>query len=318
MATREGWIWLRNEHKRRRADLRSNMKWYRSWQPRQKRRLDEKSLRRMTAREFQGVLLEWHQERWRGLARLTGRIASTEAWAAVRRALVVVTDESLGLAARLDHVRPSDGHPPAPHLSKAVITACLHLIAPDRYCVWNGTAESGMKLLGLWPSFPRACSFSERYLLINAAVADCARSTGLSLPLLDVLWYHATQELGTGLGSDEDDAAGTEGGDLVTQLRTKRDAGIVRKAKARWSAGGTISPTCVVCGWSMEDIYGAPGFGIIEAHHNDPLANAAEARITRVSDLSPVCPNCHVVLHCSEPSIAELRRQVRRRGMTRH
>lgn len=315
---RHGWKWLRQAATRKRRMLRDHMEWFGRWQPGMSRRLTRARLSRLGAEEFAAILLEWDQSRWRGIARLTGRLTDPSAWPRVRRALIMALDESRKLGERLDTVRPLDDRPMAPHLSQAVITACLHLRFPNRYCVWNGTSASAMKLLGLWPVFPRGCTFADRYLAINSAVLECARATRLSLPALDVLWYYATQELATALDGDGDtDDEGTEGGDRVAVLRTRRNADIVRKAKARWSDGGTISPPCSVCGWTMGDVYGDAGFGLIEAHHNDPLGSGAEVRITRVSDLSPVCPNCHAVLHCSRLSIAALRHEVRRSGMAR-
>ncbi len=64
----------------------------------------------------------------------------------------------------------------------------------------------------------------------------------------------------------------------------------------------------------MDDIYGDDGFGVVEAHHNDPLARDGE-RVTRVEDLSPVCPNCHAILHRSEMTVSQLRKNVKAMGM---
>jgi len=270
----------------------------------------------MQSKEFAEILVEWDRDRWRGVARLKNRLTAPAVWPAVRRSLVGLVEDQRDLAARLDTIRPPGKSPAAPYLRQAVISALLHLRAPSRYCIWNGTSESALKYLGLWPDIPRGATFAERYLLINMTVRRCSRATGLSLAMLDRLWYDACQELTSCPFDDADDPAGLEGGSRAIQSRTKRDTTIIKKAKLRWSAGGLVSPVCVVCGWAMDEIYGDDGFGFIEAHHNDPLGNSTEQRVTRIEDLSPVCPNCHAILHRSGKTIKELKAVIKANGMT--
>lgn len=308
--------WLLNTYATRRRDLKAHEQWFaEEWQPLMRKKLSPKSLTKLTADGFADILLDWDRNRWRGVARLTGRLTSPKAWGPVRRALVELTDNRRSLGTRLDKLRPAKDSPPVPHLSQAVITAFLHLHSPSRYCVWNGTSEAGLQALGLWPHFDRGMTFAEKYMLINSAVITCSRQTGLSLPVLDVLWYQAVQTLGQAKLPDEADPGGLEGGDRQPYLRTKRNAAIVRKAKVRWSDGGTVSPACAVCGWSMAEVYGDAGFGVIHAHHDIAIGGSTETRVTRISDLVPVCPSCHAVLHSSGLSVAELRKRVRDRGM---
>jgi hypothetical protein len=57
-------------------------------------------------------------------------------------------------------------------------------------------------------------------------------------------------------------------------------------------------PVCVVCGFDFEAAYGELGRGAIEVHHdNSPVARAGAYAIDPVSDLKPVCANCHRMLH---------------------
>lgn len=72
---------------------------------------------------------------------------------------------------------------------------------------------------------------------------------------------------------------------------------------------------CVVCGFSFENRYGEIGSGFIHVHHLTPLA-AQKGRVYEldpVRDLRPVCPNCHAMLHQTEPplTIDELQQQMR-------
>lgn len=59
---------------------------------------------------------------------------------------------------------------------------------------------------------------------------------------------------------------------------------------------------CKVCGIDFSTIYGAIGAGFIHVHHVIPLAMIKkEYKLNPISDLLPVCPNCHSMLHRKEP-----------------
>lgn len=67
---------------------------------------------------------------------------------------------------------------------------------------------------------------------------------------------------------------------------------------------------CCVCGFDFEAVYGQIGAGYIHVHHIVPLAEIGERyEVDAVTDLRPVCPNCHAMLHRPETtlSIDELR-----------
>lgn len=60
--------------------------------------------------------------------------------------------------------------------------------------------------------------------------------------------------------------------------------------------------SCVVCGMSFVKTYGAQAKGYIHVHHLQPLATVRHAHcVSPLSDLVPVCPNCHAVIHLREP-----------------
>ena len=66
---------------------------------------------------------------------------------------------------------------------------------------------------------------------------------------------------------------------------------------------------CVVCGFSFEVVYGGVGKDFIHVHHLVPISTIGEEyHLDPVNDLRPVCPNCHAMLHKSDPpfSIEEL------------
>ena len=71
---------------------------------------------------------------------------------------------------------------------------------------------------------------------------------------------------------------------------------------------------CICCGVLMADRYGALGRDYIHVHHLVPLGEIGEGyEVDPVTDLVPVCPNCHAMLHRRSPPLTpdELRREIR-------
>jgi 5-methylcytosine-specific restriction protein A len=76
---------------------------------------------------------------------------------------------------------------------------------------------------------------------------------------------------------------------------------------------GTV---CQVCGLSFADAYGELGTGYIEVHHRVRVADIGQRYfVNPVSDLVPVCANCHAMLHRRTPPLGleELKDLLRRR-----
>lgn len=68
--------------------------------------------------------------------------------------------------------------------------------------------------------------------------------------------------------------------------------------------------SCKVCGMSFDSVYGEIGQGFIHVHHTTSVSELGDNyRLNPVTDLVPVCPNCHAMLHKRNPplSVAELR-----------
>lgn len=83
---------------------------------------------------------------------------------------------------------------------------------------------------------------------------------------------------------------------VVEQTRYERDPAL---RAACLALQGT---QCRVCGMSFEHIYGADAAGFIHVHHLEPLGAVGEAHeVDPATDLIPVCPNCHGVMHLREP-----------------
>ena len=72
--------------------------------------------------------------------------------------------------------------------------------------------------------------------------------------------------------------------------------------------------TCAVCGFSFEARYGRTAAGYIQVHHIVPISTLRKKyRLNPITDLRPVCPNCHAVIHRREPpfSIEEVKQMLR-------
>jgi 5-methylcytosine-specific restriction enzyme A len=55
---------------------------------------------------------------------------------------------------------------------------------------------------------------------------------------------------------------------------------------------------CVCCGFNFEEVYGERGKDFIEVHHIKPLSTIKEqVVINPVTDLVPICSNCHRMIH---------------------
>lgn len=83
-----------------------------------------------------------------------------------------------------------------------------------------------------------------------------------------------------------------------------------RNAEARKACVDAYGFSCFACGFSFNNKYGKLGEGYIHVHHLKPISEiGAEYKVDPISDLRPVCPNCHAMIHRSSPplSIEELK-----------
>ena len=107
----------------------------------------------------------------------------------VREGLGILLDESQPIKERLDQLVPRAAPPFMKKFGKALITAILHVTHPDKYGVYNGTSETAMKAMGLFPEFDRGSSLAERYLEINRILLQVASELQIDLWILDALWW---------------------------------------------------------------------------------------------------------------------------------
>jgi hypothetical protein len=115
----------------------------------------------------------------------------------LRHALaILVADGEEPIEKRLNQLLPNGKPPMVPYLGRAVLTAILQIVHPDKYGVLNGTSEGGLRTLSIWPSFDKKDNFGDRYVKVNDILLFLAGELKTDLWTLDMLWW--------GLGDAED------------------------------------------------------------------------------------------------------------------
>lgn len=62
--------------------------------------------------------------------------------------------------------------------------------------------------------------------------------------------------------------------------------------------------SCKVCGFNFRDTYGKLGQDYIHVHHITPISTIGEEyEINPQTDLVPICPNCHAMIHKVTPPL---------------
>lgn len=87
-----------------------------------------------------------------------------------------------------------------------------------------------------------------------------------------------------------------------------------RNRQARDACIARFGARCRVCGFVFAATYGSIGENFIHVHHLRELASVGhEYQIDPITDLRPVCANCHAMLHTRQParSIEELQQMMR-------
>lgn len=76
-----------------------------------------------------------------------------------------------------------------------------------------------------------------------------------------------------------------------------------RNVEARRSCLNYYGTKCCVCNFDFKAFYGLIGEGFIHVHHIKPLVEIGEEyELDPISDLRPVCPNCHAIIHRKKPA----------------
>ncbi len=103
---------------------------------------------------------------------------------------------------------------------------------------------------------------------------------------------------------------GTEESDIVTvgELEGRQfqviDNRYERKKINREACVQLKGCRCVACGFDFADFYGSLGYGYIEIHHTTPVSQIGpDYRINIITDMEPLCANCHAMVHREDPPV---------------
>lgn len=136
---------------------------------------------------------------------------------------------------------------------------------------------------------------------------DRIQASGVAVPsaaiaLLDDLWAQHTGRL-MFRSPDEprshEDRTYPEGALARVEVnRYERDRRARKACLEHWGY------RCAACGFSFKDKYGPLGQDFIHVHHTLELALVPPGyQVNPVTDLRPVCPNCHAMLHRTSPAL---------------
>lgn len=135
--------------------------------------------------------------------------------------------------------------------------------------------------------------------VIRQAHGSIYRVTPDQRSLLDEIW--------AGVSEASKEHRSTEG--TVTQVISTR---YERSPEARAACLAHFGYDRQCCGMNFEELYGEIGKHFIHVHHRKPLSEiAGRYEVDPIIDLVPVCPNCHAMLHRTNPpmTVEDLRQR---------
>lgn len=182
----------------------------------------EEHLPELSQHEFHSFLLLENNRHWSGLHRHSPKMTSD--MPALREALDMLLYGGEAIERRLTQaVSMVSG------MGRAVATAILLIVHPEKYGVWNSTSEGGLKFLNLWPRFERGASLGERYAKINDVLNQVAQELDIGLWTLDTLWWDL----------DNPDILQDKGAALRAEAKTRMFTGVTER---RVSVEGATLP----------------------------------------------------------------------------
>lgn len=77
-----------------------------------------------------------------------------------------------------------------------------------------------------------------------------------------------------------------------------------RKPKARADCISHHGCICYICNIDFAKVYGEIGKGFIHVHHIIEISSIGEGyKVNPKTDLIPLCPNCHAMIHTTKPAM---------------
>lgn len=130
---------------------------------------------------------------------------------------------------------------------------------------------------------------------------------GVSIAQLEV---YLTEEEHADFG-ESPPAVFTEGGRRRVEISVRE-----RSASARLASIRHHGSSCFICGFDFGRFYGKRAKGFIEVHHRKQISESSGLRpVDAVSDLVPLCANCHRVVHLTNPpaDVEALKEEIQKR-----
>ena len=171
----------------------------------------------------------------------------------------------------------------------------------------NGSAVQASEP-GNWPSNWNSFAISLRKTALVFDLNKDAELLHVADLLVSPLAAMAIALIGT---ENVENIAGEIEGKPVQYLATRYE----RSRLNRDSCIRLHGTDCTGCGFSFGAFYGDEADGYIEIHHTDPVSRGGERQVSPLTDLVPLCSNCHSYVHRFDPPlpIADLRKTVAER-----
>lgn len=121
-------------------------------------------------------------------------------------------------------------------------------------------------------------------------------------------WYASDSEPVTAMAEEVDVRTYREGARKTVEVNAHE-----RNPKAREACIAHHGYRCQACDLLFEEFYGDLGAGFIHVHHLTPVSEITEEyEVNPATDLVPVCPNCHAMIHSTRPplSIEQLKAKI--------
>jgi 5-methylcytosine-specific restriction protein A len=133
--------------------------------------------------------------------------------------------------------------------------------------------------------------------------------TNKSLKMVGNSWYASDGEMSISLAEEIiDPGKYIEGASKTVSVNVYE-----RNAKARKKCIAHHGYNCSVCDFNFREEYGSIGENFIHVHHVIPLGEIRkEYELDPVKDLIPICPNCHAMIHSTQPAltVSQLKRHL--------
>lgn len=124
--------------------------------------------------------------------------------------------------------------------------------------------------------------------------------TAKSLKKVGRSWYASDDALGNLLPEEVNTPQQyIEGASKLVSVNTYE-----RNSEARAKCIEFHGYKCAVCSFDFEKFYGSIGKNYIHVHHVVPLSEIKkEYKLDPIKELIPVCPNCHAIIHRTQPAL---------------